>query len=177
MPRESDFLRHMNEQLLERFEEHARQPGRTGPECLEWLTANGVKTSESAVYRWLQDFKLEYRHGRARDMARAYLAAAKESDPAALTEAAQTKLEELLLEHVMNAGSEDALKLMRAARAMKTGIGTRREVVALRNEIAEAKRVANAELDKLASVATKRALTPEDIAAARQAMYGTGAAR
>jgi hypothetical protein len=79
MPRSPDFFRQLNEQLLEQLEEYARQPGRTGDEVLEWLTDRKVQTSRAAVYRWLQDFRLEDRTRRAGEVARMYLDAARES--------------------------------------------------------------------------------------------------
>jgi hypothetical protein len=87
MPRSPDFFRNLTEQRLEELEEFARQPGRTGSEVHEWLKGHGVQTSERSVYRWLQDFRLEDRTRRASEVARTYLDAAREADPAAIAEA------------------------------------------------------------------------------------------
>ncbi|MGN6727957.1 MAG: phage protein Gp27 family protein [Tepidisphaeraceae bacterium] len=166
MARQPDFFRQMNEQLLEQLEEYAREPGRYGTEVLQWLTERGVKTSRSAVYNWFEDWRMEERNRRATDMARDYLAAAKAADPTAVSEAALMKFEELVLEHLMSAESGDAGELMKIAVAMKTGAGTRRELL-------ELKQRGNAELDKLKKAATaKRQITAEDIENVRKKVFG-----
>jgi Fe2+ or Zn2+ uptake regulation protein len=142
MPRSPDFFRQLNEQLLEQLEEYARQPGRTGDEVLEWLTDRKVQTSRAAVYRWLQDFRLEDRTRRAGEVARMYLDAARESDPHAVTEASLRKFEELVFDHLVSTDETDAKDLFFVAQAMKTGLGSRKELVEMKRRQTEAVKAA-----------------------------------
>lgn len=132
MARSPDFFRQLTEQLLEQLEEFARQPGRTGDEVQAWLTQHKVQASRSAVYRWLQDFRLEDRARRAGDVAKAYLAAAREADPVAVTEASLRKFEEMVFDWMVSSDGVDAKDLMFIASAMKTGLGSRKEVLELK---------------------------------------------
>src|SRR5687768_10261103 len=102
MPRDPDFFRRLNEQLLEQLEEHARQPGRTGDEVFDWLTEREVKTSRSAVYRWLQDFRLEDRTRRAAVLSDTLVTAAKESGGLAIQDAALLQLSHLIFDAAVN---------------------------------------------------------------------------
>ncbi len=127
----------LNEQALEALEEFARQPGRQGDEVLEWLGGRGVKTSRTAVYRWLQDFRLEDRTKRSSEVARSYLEAAREADPQAVSEASLKKFEELVFDYLVGAEEADAKDLMFIASAMRTGIGSRKELLDLRKKVQE----------------------------------------
>lgn len=165
MMRQPDFFRQMNEQLVEQLEEYARQPGRTGNDVLDWLTERQVKTSRSAVYSWLQDFRVEWRHRRATDAARQYLDAARSSDPTIVTEAALKKFEELVLEYMMSAEESDAKDLMFIASAMKTGLGSRKDII-------ELKRKGREQMEQLASTAKQKQITPEMIEQVSKAVFG-----
>jgi hypothetical protein len=135
--RAPDFFRNLTEQLLEQLEEVARQPGVKGDEVLAWLEAHGVKTSRSAVYRWLQDFRLEDRTRRASEVARSYLDAAREADPQAVSEASLKKFEELVFDYLVGAEAADAKDLMFIASAMRTGLGSRKELLDLRKKVSD----------------------------------------
>ena len=163
--RQPDFFRQLNEQALEAMEEYARQPGRTGDEVFDWLEARKVKTSRSAVYRWLQDFRLEDRTRRASETARVYLDAARQGDPHAVTEASLRKFEELVFDFMVNAEEPDAKDLMFVASAMKTGLGSRKELIELNKHGREV-------MGKLAGEARRRTLTAEDIEAAAKVVFG-----
>lgn len=153
MPRSPDFFRSLNEQLLEQLEEFARQPGQTGDKVLDWLSGEGIKASRSAVYRWLQDFRLEDRTRRASETARAYLDAARASDPQAVTEASLRKFEELVFDHLVGTDATDAKDLMMIASAMKQGLGSRKDLIELRKQQAEAVKTAEAAAKSGASAA------------------------
>lgn len=165
MPRQPEFFRQMNEQLLEQLEEFARQPGRIGDEVVEWLTKNKVAASRSAVYRWLQDFRLEDQTRRASEIARTYLDAAREADPHAVTEASMRKFEEMVFDWMASTEAADAKDLMFIASAMKTGLGSRKNLI-------ELKRLGQEQLGKLAGEAKKRQITPEDIERVSKAVFG-----
>lgn len=143
MPRGPDFFRQLTEQTLEALEEYARQPGRTGDEAHDWLAERAVKTSRSAVYRWFQDFRLEDKTRRAAEVAKGYLAAAREADPASVTEASLRKFEELVFDWTVQAEDPNAQELLFIANAMKSGLGSRRELVDLRRKQADALKAAD----------------------------------
>jgi hypothetical protein len=147
MARSPDFFRSLNEQLLEQLEEYARQPGRTGDEVFAWLTERKVQTSRSAVYRWLQDFRLEDRTRRASEVARSYLEAAREADPQAVSEASLRKFEELVFDHLVSTDATDAKELMFIATAMRTGLGSRKELLDLREKVKELQRKQQAAIE------------------------------
>jgi len=165
MARSPEFFRQLSEQLLERLEEYARQPGRTGDEVHAWLRDQGVATSRAAVYRWLQDFRLADRTRRASETARAYLDAAREADPTAVTEASLRKFEELVFEHLAGADQDNAGGLLKIALAMKAGLGSRKDVI-------ELKAMGRERMQALANQASKRAITAEDIQRVSKAVFG-----
>jgi hypothetical protein len=161
--RAPDFFRQLNEQLLEQLEEFARQPGRQGDELLQWLEEHGVKTSRSAVYRWLQDFRLEDRTQRASQVARSYLEAARQSDPTAVSQAALQKFQELLFDKLVETDELSTGDLMKLSIAMKTGLNAQQIIGELKTRF-----------DQAAKALTdgRRAITNEDIAAVRKAVFG-----
>lgn len=166
MPRQPEFFRSLNEQLLEQLEEYARQPGRTGDEVHEWLTERQVQTSRSSVYRWLQDFRLEDRTRRASEVARQYLAAAQEADPQALTEASLRKFNELVFDALANGERELSTgDLMKLSVALKTGLNAQQLVHDLR-------RIGREEMAKLSGEARTRQITAEDIERVSKAVFG-----
>lgn len=144
MPRSPDFFRQLNEQTLEALEERARQPGVKLDEIVSWLNMNGVEASRSAVGRWWQDFRLEDRTRRAHEVARQYLATARETDPTAVTEASLRKFEELVFEALSSGDELDSGELLKLAMAMKAGLGSRKEIVELRRQQVEAVKEAEA---------------------------------
>jgi hypothetical protein len=96
------------------------------------------------VYRWLQDFRLEDRTRRASEVARQYLSAARDADPTAVTEASLRKFEERVFEWLVSDEDASAEDLASIANAMKRGIGSRREVIELKRQQAEAVKTAEA---------------------------------
>jgi hypothetical protein len=96
--RAPDFFRQLNEQLLEQLEEYARQPGRQGEEVQAWLADRKVSASRSAVYRWLQDFRLEDNTRRAAAMTRSFIAAVKDADGMQVMDAAILQTGQMIFE-------------------------------------------------------------------------------
>jgi hypothetical protein len=173
MPRDPEFFRQFEAagkaagvdaaRFRELLEEGARQPGRTGDEVVEWLEAKGVKASRSAVYRWLQDFRLEDRTARASETARTYLDACRAADPTAVSEASLRKFEELVFEHLANTDETDSKDLMFIATAMKTGLGSRKEIIELKRRQAEAVKQAE-------SAASEGKSAPDVVATIKKAL-------
>jgi hypothetical protein len=111
---------------------------RTTDECHEWLLARGYTISRGATWNWLDSFRLEEKTQRAGDMARQYLDAARESDPNAVTEASLRKFEEKVFDWLVSDQQASADDLASIANAMRRGIGSRREVLELKRQQAEA---------------------------------------
>ena len=63
--------------------------------------------------------------------------AAREADPQAVSEASLKKFEELVFDYLVGAEEADAKDLMFIASAMRTGIGSRKELLDLRKKVQE----------------------------------------
>jgi hypothetical protein len=172
MPRQPDFFRQINEQLLEQLEEFARQPGCKGDEVLAWLESHSVKTSKSAVYRWLQDFRMEDDSRRTQALARAKLATIAEGDSQAVSEASLRLLDDRLLGVLANGEELSPKELLAMSAAVNNGLKSRRELIDLREQVRQLEtklKNASAQVDE----AFKGKVRPEDIAAARKAIFGS----
>jgi hypothetical protein len=163
--RSPDFFRQMNEQLMEQMEEFARQPGRQGDEVLEWLEKQGVKTSRTAVYRWLQDFRLEDRTRRASEVARTYLDAAREADPMAVSQASLQKFQELLFDKLVENNELSTGDLMKISIALKTGLNSQQLIGELRTRF-------DAEMGKIRAATKDGKISAEAIAEAGKRIFG-----
>jgi hypothetical protein len=142
MPRGPDFFRKLSAEQIERLEEFARHPGKTIDEVAGFLADQQVRTSRSAVGRWLQDFRLWDRNQRASNVARSYLDAARTTDPTAITEASLRKFEELVMERLMSGEEMTGDELAKLAQAMRAGIGSRKEIIELKRQQADAVKAA-----------------------------------
>lgn len=144
MARGPDFFKAMTQEQIDALEEYARHPGKSVDDVTGYLADAHVRASRSAVGRWLQDFRLWDRQQRAADVARQYLEAARSSDPTAVTEASLRKFEELLLERLMSGEELDGDELAKIAQAMRAGIGSRKDVIELKRQQADAVKTAEA---------------------------------
>jgi ribonuclease D len=172
MARAPEFFRQINEQLLEQLEEYARQPGRKGDEVLAWLEARDVKTSKSAVYRWLQDFRMEDDSRRTAAMARARLATVAEGDSQAVSEASMRLLEDRVLGVLADGEPLSAKELQALSFTIGNGVKSRRLLIDLRDQVRELETKLKNASDQV-DEAFKGKVRPEDIAAARKAIFGS----
>ncbi len=144
MARGPDFFKQMTQAQIDALEEFARHPGKSVDDVAGYLQDTQIKASRSAVGRWLQDYRLWDRQQRAADVARQYLEAARSNDPTAVTEASLRKFEELLLERLMCGEELDGDELAKIAQAMRAGIGSRKDVIELKRQQADAVKTAEA---------------------------------
>ncbi len=133
--RAPEFFRQLNEQTLEALEEYARQPGRMGDAVQAWLAERGVTASRSAVYRWLQDFRMEDDSRRTAAMARAKLASIADGDAQAVSEAAMRLLDDRVLGVLAEGEVLSAKELLALSGTIQTGLRSRRELLDLREQV------------------------------------------
>lgn len=160
-----EFFKQMTEQSVEQLEERARKPGTTTEEVLEWLTDLGVKTSRSAVGRFLQDFRVRDRRDRTAIRAKAYLSGVQESDPLALAQANERLLEQEVFDALSSGDDVRAKSLKDFAAAIRGGVAVKRDLVDLRQRGTQ-------KMEELKTLASRRRLTADDIEAARKAVFG-----
>lgn len=165
MARGPDFFKQMSIEQIDALEEYARHPGRTVDDVAGYLQDAAVKTSRSAVGRWLQDFRIWDKQQRAADVAKRYLDVARGSDPTAVTEASLRKFEELVLERLMAGDELTADELAKLSQAMRAGLGSRKDILELRAKGRE-------QLAQLKGEAGKRAITADDIERVSKAVFG-----
>ena len=158
---------------LDELEIYAREPGRTVDECHEWMQAHGFTLSRSAVGKWKQDFDsqlMRERLSRSSELAKALKATAVESGATAIADAAVTQLCQVVFEQSSRLEADgliDPLDVMRLTRSLKNLTGTKKDVESL---------LADKFDREMKERQTKRPggmVTPEDIAAARKAIFGT----
>jgi len=143
MPRQPDFFRRLSgPPQQEELEEFARQPGRIGDEILTWLAERGIKTSRSALFRWLEDFRLEDRTRRAGELARNYIAVKRLDDSGAVTAASLDALEDRVFEMLARGEELSASELRELSAAMGGGLRIRRELIDMRRQQADALKAA-----------------------------------
>jgi hypothetical protein len=128
-----------------------KNSARTTDECHEWVLAKGYRISRTAVWNWLDSFRLEEKTRRASEISGAYLKAAADTDPTAVASAALRKFQELILEYTMRADEADAGELMKLAIAMKTGVNTQQVIADLKAKQAQAVKAAEAQVKTGAS--------------------------
>lgn len=165
MARGPDFFKQMTQAQIDALEEFARHPGKTVDDVAGYLADQQVRTSRSAVHRWLQDFRLWDRNNRAKEIARSYMQAAAGEDDSAIADASLRKFNELLFETLASGDELDTGDLLKISVALKTGLGARQLV----NEL---KARGIAQLNELKGQATRRAITPEDIERVSKAVFG-----
>lgn len=163
----------LSREELDELEAFAREPGRTVDECHQWMLERGFTLSRSAVGTWKREFDsqlMSERLSRSSELAKALKATANESGATAIADAAVTQLCQVVFEQssMLEAnGQIDPLDVMRLTRSLKNLTGTKRDVELLLAE----------KFDReMKEKQTKRpggVVTPEDIAAARKAIFGT----
>jgi hypothetical protein len=166
-----ELLKEHGDDLAE-LEAFARPQGRTAQECHEWLEARGYALSYSAVSGWKAKFTadcLRERFGRSSELAAA-LRGAVGQDFSAVADAAKMQLTNVVLEQVAQLeqdGKIDPLDIQRMTRSLANLVGTeerQRKMLAAQFD----REVASRQKDG----PNKRALTDEDLAAVRKAVFG-----
>jgi hypothetical protein len=165
MARGPDFFKQMSVEQIDALEEFARHRGKSVDDVTGYLADLQIRTSRSAVGRWLQDFRMWDRSNRAKEIAKSYMQAAAGDDDAAVADASLRKFNELLFETLASGEELDTGDLLKISVALKTGLGARQLV----NDI---KTRGVAQLNELKGEANKRAITAEDIERVSKAVFG-----
>ncbi len=118
--------------------------GRTVDEVHEWLQAKGFTLGRTAVWTWLDSFRLEDSTRRASEVSTAYLQAAADTDDTAVAAATLKKFQELVFDFVVRQDQADAGDLLKIAVAMRQGLGSQKAISDLKAKQAEAIKAAEA---------------------------------
>lgn len=158
---------------LNALEAFAREPGRTVDECWEWMQAKGYTLSRSAVGTWKKEFDsilMTERFSRAGELAMAINQSAAASGAVGIADAAMKQLTQVVFEQAVKLQSEgeiEPLDIVRWSAALKSLTGTKKDVEQLLGEKFDR------EMKEKQAKRPNGIVTPEDIAAARKAIFGT----
>jgi hypothetical protein len=154
---------------LETLKEWIREKNltRTVDETFEWIQAHGYVLGRTAVWNWLDAFRMGEQTRRAAEISTAYLTASGQTDQTAVASAALRKFQELILDYVVRSEDADAGELMKLAIAMKTGVNTQQVIADLKAKQAEAIQAAEA--------AVKTGASGGDVVAAMKKALGIAA--
>jgi hypothetical protein len=155
---------------LAQLEEFAREPARTVDEVHEWMQSRGYTLWRSAAGNWLKEFKVNEAMSAAGSLAKIVLDAGK--DTASISDAASQQLAQMIFEQSARLQLEETIEtkeLVNLSRGLKNVITGKRHIEQLREEM-------KASFDLQISAAQKKRpdgiITPEDIAAAKKAIFG-----
>jgi len=164
--RKPDFFAQMEAADQAKLEEFARSPKATIETVHEHLLAHGFTASESAVGRWMKRFRETDRLADASELADAIQRASAEAGTVDVAGGVNLQIA-MRLQHALAKGGDELPigELLKAAMAVN-------QVGSAEKRLKEMKRVAGEQFDKLKGEATRRALTPADIEAARKAAFG-----
>jgi len=154
-------------QTLRELEAFATR-GRTVDEVHDWLQARGFVLGRTAVWTWLDTFRLEDSTRRASEVSATYLHAAADTDPTAVASATLRKFQELVFDFVVRQDEADAGDLVKIAIAMKQGLGSQAAINDLRKQ--------QAETIKAAESAVKTGASAGDVVATIKKALGITAA-
>jgi hypothetical protein len=140
---------------LDELEAYCREPGTLVDEVVKWMAERGHKISRTAAWNWKREFELRDRTRRAADLSGALVAAASERGGSAdLAAASLVRFQQMLFEHLLEAGEADAGDLMRLGQALRAAVSTGAGIEDLRQRQNRALAEAEAEADSGASGAT-----------------------
>jgi hypothetical protein len=168
MPRHHKVHELLDRAELDGLEEFAREPGRTVDEVHEWMQAKGLVIGRTACWNWLANFTIEDRFRASNDVARTLLDAAKEKDTVAISDAATLQLSQMLFEQLSRLqveGQVQTKELWAASMTIKNLLDSKKKSEDLRQRFDQ----------QMQAVAAKRpdgAITKDDIAEARKAIFG-----
>lgn len=154
------------------LEAFARERRRTIDELHEWLLARGFTLSRSAVANWRDTFDAavaEERFGRSSELARAMKEAVKGGSFDDVADAAVMQLTQVVFEQATRLEAEqqlDPVDLQRMTRSLANLVGSKVGLVKiLANRF-------DREIEAKQAKRQDRAISPEDIAEARKAIFG-----
>lgn len=155
---------------LEELEAFAREPGRTVDEIHQWLLERGFTMGRSSAGRWMTEYRKELqaqRMGRSAELAAAIKGAVTGGDFGNVADAAVMQLTQVIFEQVTQLDAEGKVKsgdLLNMAIALRQAVGSKQQILKM---VAEK---FDKEAGKLAG--QRRAITSEDIAEVRKAVFG-----
>lgn len=159
-------------ELLAEFEAYAQPRGRTGDECHVWLKSKGVTVGRTAVYNWLFQFRRQQqvdRLTRSSELAMSIKGAVDAGNFESVAEAAKMNLINVVYEQVSlleQDGKVDPLDVQRMTRSLGNLVVTEEKQ---RKMLAEK---FDREMTTRQKANPAGIITPEDIAAARKAIFG-----
>jgi Protein of unknown function (DUF3486) len=170
MPNHFKIHELLSREELDALESFAREPGRTIDEVETWLLAAGFKISRGAIFNWRTKFLLDDKFAAASAAAKAVFAnQAADKDAVSLSDAATTQLSQMIFEQLITlqiGGQIETKELWAASMALKNVIASKRAVDDIRERFDQQVKAAQ---DKRPG----GAITAEDIAAARKAIFGS----
>lgn len=145
MPRKPDFYQHLDGPGLERLEAFARQPASTIDRVHDWLQAEGIVCSRSAVARWKLGFDEADRMSAAAELADAIHTASSEAGTVDVAGAVNLQLAQRLQAALVNGGDQLPIgDLLKGAMAINALTNAQGKLNDLRKQQADAVRAAEA---------------------------------
>jgi len=168
-----ELLAELSDDQVAEYEALLRQPASTIDDLLEWFGGHGCKISRGAVWKHRKNFDQTLEDVRqSAEMARAFAQVARESGVTDMNDAIIGRFQQLQMQWAfgqLDGGELDAEDLERFAKSMNQAATAAERNENLRDRFEAAMKAVQAKAEQREG---KRAITDDDIAEVRKAVFG-----